>query len=157
MGMRTEKWFPIVVGTVAAMLYFLMFRGYAITDSVQNLLLAIVSIAAIAVGFLATAKSILISIDDKLIVQRLKRVGYYKILVDYLLGAVWWSFGLSILSTACILVDWKDPGGAWWNRLLLAAWIFVLTTAMLACGRVIYIFGKLLRTEDPPTGGGSIS
>ena len=151
MGKQLERWYPLGVGAAAATLYYFFFRGCQVTDAVQNLLLAIVTIAAIAVGFLATAKSILISIDDKLIVQRLKRVGYYKILVGYLLNAVWWAFGLSIFSAACLLIDWKDAAGASWNRLVLAAWVLVVTTTLLACVRVIYIFGKILSTEDPPT------
>jgi hypothetical protein len=155
MNKHIERWYPLAAGLAVAAVYYFFYRSWTITDAVLNLLLAIVSIAAIAVGFLATAKSILISIDDKLIIQRLKRVGYYKILIGYLLSAVWWSLGLSVFSALCLLIDWKDAAGAWWNRPVLALWVCVLVTSLLACARVIYIFGKILSAEDPTTTTGS--
>ena len=146
MGAIIERWYPRVIGFLFALTYLIFFRDWQIPDSAQNLLLAIVSISAISVGFLATTKSILISIDQKRIIEQLRRVGYYQILVNYIMGAVRWSFALSILSAICLLMDWKQMTP--WNQVVLAVWLFVLATALLSCYRVIHIFGKLLRVED---------
>jgi hypothetical protein len=146
LGAKAERWYPHVVGLGVAVGYLLFLRDCRIPDSAQNLFSSVVSISAIAVGFLATAKSILISIDKKPIIEQLRRVGYYPVLVDYLMAAVWWSFVLSFLSAVCLLLDWKSV--TFWNRAVLTAWLFVLVTAALMCYRVIHIFGKLLRVED---------
>jgi hypothetical protein len=107
-----------------------------------------VSLSAIAVGFLATAKAILFSIDQRQIVSQLRSLGHYDKLVDYLLAAIHWSFGLAVASALCFVVDLKQPAS--WHRYALAGWIFVLATSGFACYRVIHIFGKLLRSPDAP-------
>jgi len=123
-------------------------RGWPpVSRSVKDLLVATVSVSAIAVGFLGTAKSILISMGNRKIVKQLKDAGYYGQVIDYLMAAINLAFALAIGSAAALLLDigllpphcYVVVFGLW---LLLAAW------TAFTCYRVIRVFAKILRAEQ---------
>jgi len=139
-----EQWYPLLGGvTITAVLFYVVSDFPVTAEAAPSLFSAIVSISAITVGFLATAKSILVSIDDKPIIANLKRLGMYDRLITYLLSAIYWSFALAVVSSVCFIVDLKNP--VWWHPWLLFLWLFVLVTAGFTCFRVIHLFGKILR------------
>jgi hypothetical protein len=108
------------------------------------LLQAVINVAAIAVGFLATAKGILISVHERSIIKRLKEAEQFLPLVNYFIEAVFWCMGLCLIS-ACLLVA-TFPGSTVWTRILMVAWIGFLGGAGTACFRVIYLFSAILRS-----------
>lgn len=141
---RSYHWLGGVGVTV--LLFFLVPVFPVPADSAPSLFSAVVSLSAIAVGFLATAKSILFTIDKKRIISQLKTAGKFNTLVDYLMMAVHWSFGLAVATSLCFVIDLKNP--ATWHRYVFAGWFFVLSTAALAYYRVVHIFAKILRLSD---------
>ena len=144
MSEAIERRYPLVIGIVFGIGFFIFFPLFPVSaEAAPSLFSATVSAAAIAVGFLATAKSILLSIDSKPIIANLKAIGKYNTLIDYLMAAVTWSFSLAAISVFCFLPDLKIP--AEWHRWLFAVWIFVIFTAGCSCFRVIQVFGKILR------------
>lgn len=149
MPLLFERSFPILGGLLIAAAYLAtpLARNYQLPESVSALMAAIVSIGGISVGFLATAKSILISIDDKEIVKRLKATGYYKRIVGYLRAAIFWSFLLTIYSAAALLVDLKSVN-PWtiYRAAGFAGWLFLAATATLSYFRVASIYYSVLNT-----------
>ena len=149
MKLRLERTYPILIGLAGGSAFFALAPKFPVAaDAAPSLFSAIISIAAIAVGFLATAKSILLSIDSRPIIAKLRAAGYYDTLIDYLMGAAFWSLTLAGASIVCFLADLKSEE-LWWHRWMFAFWIFTMFTAGATCHRVVHIFGKILRTKSP--------
>jgi len=145
MKLRFEKSYPLIGGAAVGGIYAAVSRLGCPPASAKDLLAAMVTVSAISVGFLATAKAILISLDDRPIIRELKETGHYKHVVTYLLRAVHVSFALAVLSAIGLLFDWKQP--KWWYGWLFAIWVGFAVVTALACYRVITIFGKVLRSR----------
>lgn len=146
-----ERCYPVLLGIIAAAIYLSVpqARNYRMPESLAALMAAVVSIGGISVGFLATAKSILVTIDDKAIIQKLKKAGYYKRIVKYLLAGIKWSFLLTLWSAAALLVDLKGTmAWTWLHAAGFAVWVFLAVTATLSYYRIINIFYAILNTLD---------
>jgi hypothetical protein len=143
-----ERRYPLVGGGIVAFGYLLMYKRFDFVsrDALPNLFTAMVSVSAIAVGFLATAQSILFSLENKRVTQFLKDAGAFKSLVDYMMEAIHLSFVLAALSAFALLVDAKAH--RWWCPFGFAIWLFILSFAGLAYYRVVSIFANILRSPD---------
>jgi hypothetical protein len=109
----------------------------------------VVSVGGISLGFLMTAKSILISVDDRPIVQRIKEAKLYKRIIGYMKSAIFWSFALTILSAIALVFDFKNH--ATWDRAHVwgtALWLAVATAAVLSYIRVSRIWYTILDHID---------
>jgi hypothetical protein len=149
--MTFERWYPLGGGLVAGLSVFLFRESLYLPETLKELFPVVISISAIAVGFLATAKSILLSIEDRPVIRHLKELGGYDDLVRYLLTAVNWSLIASLVSSIFLLfLHEKDT---WWYRDGFAGWAFVTVAAMLMCYRVLRLFAKILMTgsKSPDT------
>ncbi|HEY1659952.1 MAG TPA: hypothetical protein VGG14_16485 [Candidatus Sulfotelmatobacter sp.] len=143
-----ERNYPRVGSVVVAAGYLLIHGNFDFIsrDALTNLFTAMVSVAAIAVGFLATAQSILFSLESKRVTQFLKDAGSFKALVDYMMEAIHLSFALAAISAFALLIDPKAH--RWWYPFGFAAWLFVLSYAGLGYYRVVSIFAAILRSPD---------
>lgn len=155
MILALERFYPIVCGIIAAAAYMLIpaARDYRMPESISALMAAVVSVGGISVGFLATAKSILVSIDDREIIKKLKQSGYYRRIVGYLRAAIRWSFWLTLWSAAALVVDLKGQPNQpieWtiWHAAGFGVWVLLAVTATLAYYRVISIFYAVMATLD---------
>lgn len=146
MGKIIEKWYPFTVGGMVAALYLWLGWYKDMPPNLKELLAAVISVSAIAVGFMATAKSILFSIEKKRAVRMLKEAGEFSTLIDYLMASVNWSFLLGLLSVVGLVLDFSKM--AWWRPCLAAMWLLLFVTAGVACYRVIHVLSKILRAND---------
>ncbi len=141
-----EGWGPWVVSIIAAVTAYVWAESDPLPSTLGNLLNATVGVSAIAVGFLATAKSILLSMSDKWVVKQLKKVGYYQRLMGYFMTAIRWSFVLAIFSALGLLLDFqKDPQP---RPFLFALWILALAGTGACSYRVIHFFARIVRAAD---------
>jgi hypothetical protein len=148
-----ERSYPVVGSVVVAATYLKLHGefGFVSRDALANLFTAIVSVSAIAVGFLAAAQSILFSLESKRVTQFLKDAGAFNSLVDYMMQAIHVSFTLAAISAFALLVDVRT--GRWWHPYGFAIWLFFLCFAALAYYRVVSIrvvsiFTRILRLPD---------
>ena len=153
MGLIYERWYPSFWGIVSGLIYYFSppLSGYVIPETASNLLAAVVSAGGIAVGFLATAKSILISIDEKPIIQRMKDAGIYRRVLGYMREGIKCSFILTIFSAAALIVSFKDlKADTWttWHRLGVALWIGFAVAAVLSYVRIAKIWYTVLDKID---------
>jgi|ERR1700722_5793451 len=148
MSARVERSYPIWGGCITAGLYLILSGRFAFVSrgALPNLFTAVVSVSAIAVGFLATAESILFSLENKRVTKFLKDADGFKSLVDYLMNAIHLSFALAALSSLALLLE--PRAGLWWYRYAFATWLFILTAAALSYYRVVNIFARILRLPD---------
>jgi len=142
----TEKWFPYVIGFATIFIYLVFLPKYKSPTTPKELLPTIVSLSSITTGFLATALAILFTIPpNHRGVRLLITGGAYNDLIDYLTGAITWSFVLAIISVIGLLIDFKVE--QIWYPFVFSLWLFVLTTAACSCYRVIYLFAKILKAD----------
>ncbi|MHB9108550.1 MAG: hypothetical protein ACYDCO_15950 [Armatimonadota bacterium] len=143
---RDERVYPYIVGAVIAVGSFLIlqfaFHERQFPETFKDLLGAAVNVSAISIGFLATAKSIVFSMEDRRIIRILKEANLYNVFIGYFMSAIHWSFLLSILSAAILLLGVKEPTIL--NRFIIAGWAFTAITMGLLCYRVIFFFSRVL-------------
>jgi len=142
-----ERWYPPFGGVVLAAAYFMLRNRLQLPpDTLTGLFTAVVSVSAIAVGFLATAQSILFSIEEKRAIRFLKDAGKFGTLISYMMAAVNLSFLLAAASAVGLLVKWKVE--AKWHIYGFTVWVLLLVTATLSYYRVVSIFSAILRSTD---------
>lgn len=149
-----ERMYPFIGGIAAAAvyLYFPALRKHIFPDTIPNLLTAIVSVGGIAVGFLAAAKAILISVDDRPIIKRMKEAKVYSRVMGYLRAAIRWSFLLALVSAAALVIDYRGiTSWDWPYAIGTAFWLFLATGAILSYYRVSRIWYTLMSVLDSPT------
>lgn len=151
-AMRTfERWYPGVgAGVVAAVYWFTpSLSTHVLPDTLPSLLAAIVSIGGIAVGFMATIKAILISVDDRPIVQRMKEAGIYRRVLSFLRSGIRWSFLLTLVSAAALVVEYRGVQN--WSPYYAAGtslWLFLATGSVLSYVRVSSVWTSMLQHMD---------
>ena len=122
MGALIEKHYPWLLGLITAVVCArLIFRMWALPPGTKDLFTATLNVAAIAVGFLFTAKSILISIDNRWIIQRGKESGAYQMLIAYMLSATYWWLITAVLSGIGLAIL---PAGLKEAQKVVAIWCF---------------------------------
>jgi hypothetical protein len=151
-----EKHFPVCLGLIVSGIALLIMGSQGKVLNIGNILSETINVSAITIGFLATTKSILFSIGNRRVIRELKDAELYNTIVDYLVSAIKWSFGLALLSAMYRLfaiphimtsVDiLRDLRGNV-NILISCFWLFVAVTMLGSCYRVIDIFTKLLKTN----------
>lgn len=103
---------------------------------------ATVTITAIGMGFLLTANSFLVAVDNRWIIRRAKEAGAYKLLIRYLVSATRWCLCAAVISAIGLLFDpiWNLP----WYRYALSVWALIAAGTVVAIGRVLLVFSEIL-------------
>ena len=147
MGARFDKFeagVEKIFGLLGAICFWAAFayyyRDHKVPATFGALASATVDVSAIAVGFIATAKSILIGAPDQWIVKKLREVGKFAPVMKYCMSAIWWCFASTVASGCCVYFDVGANDKAW-----VGAWFFVTGGAVFSCIRAIRIFGSVLR------------
>jgi len=135
-----ERRFDLIGALIIAGLFAFLFQDKQVPATFGTLIDASVNISAIAVGFLLTAKTILLGANDQKIVQRLKELGVFSRLMDYFIAAIWWCFLSTLASAGLIFFDSAAARTGW-----AAAWMFIAGGAVFSCLRAIRIFNSVLR------------
>lgn len=146
---RIEAWWPHVVAGIAALVTFvllLIYRDWKPPEASKEVLAAVINVSAIAVGFLAASKSILLSMENGITARRLKALNQWHPLVRYLLDAAKVSFYLAAFSTILLVVDLKQD--SWPRVCLITVWAFLVVAATGLCYRVIHLFGITLTAHS---------
>lgn len=144
-SLQFERKWPIAFGFIVSVLFYILLPQYKAPDTAKDLLTAAISIGAIAVGFLATMKAVLFTIDKKTIIAQLKESSLYGCIVDYLLSGIkWWSM-LSIFSAFELVADLQSHPKIY--HVLAAAWVFIAFAAIGAYWRVVQVFTRILRAD----------
>ena len=146
MTLAFEKKYPLVLATLCAGIYYFAHLRLHLAAPSRDLMGVVVSVSAITIGFLATAKAILFTIQDRTVIKYFKDSNRYTILVDYLMGAIYWSFFCAGLSTVALLFDLGALN--WWTcRIGMTVWVFFVVLATFSYLRVLRIFGLVLRSQ----------
>jgi hypothetical protein len=138
-----ERSYPWVGGAVVAAVYLIWFRDHAVPEHISDLFSAVTTIAAISVGLFATAKAMVIQMEDERpIIKKLKDAQHYDLFLRYITLAINTSFAAAVLSAAYLLIDFAERDR--WHYVALACWLGTVTLAGLTYFRVVRVLSVVL-------------
>lgn len=139
-----EKGLEQVFGLLGAIFAVFIYWRYDLfrtqPSGFTSLLEASVNVSAIAVGFLAAAKAILLSAGDQQVIKALRAADQLKRLMRYFIAAIWWCLITTVLSAILLVVDLAIA-----PRWVLGIWMFLTGGSVAACVRVIWIYNSTLK------------
>ena len=142
MGLLIEKAWPYLAGAVFSLGWY-FFLGARFPTHVDNLMLATGTTSAVIVGFLATAKAIVLGLTNTPTFRALKDTGYSTILFRYFFEAILLGMLLLIFSIAGFFLpdNGSQPQAPLW---FAATWMFLGTCSVFGYLRVVRVLFKLV-------------
>jgi hypothetical protein len=144
MNRKLERWYPPLCGVASAAACF-VWAPQKLPNGFSALLSSTIDVCAITVGFMGTIWTILLSIEERPIMQRLKEAKRRSDLITFFASAVKWTFALGVWCAFSMLVMYDLSRLEY--RVSLALGAFILTTAAFSCFRVIRIFGAIMHFD----------
>lgn len=138
MNRKLERSYPYVAAAAAACGYY--FGEFAFPKG-QDVLSATITIGAIFTGFLATSKSLAISIDTPAMTE-LRQTKFFDLLVQYLREAIHVSLLLGAFGILGFFYDSTNPP-RWYG----VTWITLLVSTFLTFFRVTNAFLELIQAR----------
>jgi hypothetical protein len=140
MSRKLEKYYPYVLGVVAGTAFFVFNWQVPSLDVLSDS----ITIGSIFTGFLATAKSLAISVDSAAL-QTLRKTKYYNLLIDYFRSAIYSSLLVIIFSLiGYFLISPPQTKLPLWFSCF---WAFCLTTSVGTFLRVTSILMNLIKAR----------
>lgn len=136
MSLLLEKIYPYFGGAISAALWW--YLGLDLPSPPELVLSSSLTLGAILTGFLATSKTILISLRGTEVMESLKESTYIDELVSYIAQAVWLSFAFSVLAIVGLFMS--SP-----THVFSIVWIFFAIASGLAFIRVTNVILKIIK------------
>ncbi|MCG6411117.1 hypothetical protein K6U17_18075 [Vibrio fluvialis] len=136
MHLYVEKAYPYVMAIAASSAWYICDGKFPIGNDVLS---ASLTIGAILTGFLATAKTLLMTLDTP-VMNRIRDTSYASDLASYLGAAIWLCFGFCVLA---MVGYFCDTASKWYG----VAWMLVAISASLAFVRVTSIMLKIIKHQ----------
>lgn len=141
-----EWWYPRIGGIFFASTYVAAFRSSPVPESMHDVFTGVLTVTSITLGFLITAASTLLTIQDSnWLVKRGREAGAYRLLVEYIVSAARWNFSCAVLSAIAISADLKHPVGFY--PYAFSGWLGSAAVAALSVIRVFSILAVIMRTN----------
>lgn len=138
-ALKLEQWWPYAAAGILLLLWWLYF-GEPFPKNVDGLMAASGTVSVVLVGFLGTAKAIVLSISSSEVFRRLKDSGYNQILFRYLFEALAAGVALLIISLLGFFLPDSQP-----QRWFMFLWIFSCSLTIFLYIRTTAILFKLVR------------
>lgn len=132
-----ENYYPYLLAIISACIWYGTDIEFAKSDA---LLSATLSVSGILIGFLATCKAILISMNSP-IIARLKQTGYIQDLVSYFAQAIWLNIAFCLVNVIGFFGD--NIKTTWYPYV----WILCAVCAAMAFVRVTEIMLKVFKNS----------
>ena len=133
-----ERSSPYAGAVAAAAGYY--YGGFSFPKG-QDILSASITIGAIFTGFLATSKSLIISIDTPAMTE-LRKTRFFDLMMQYLREALYASLLLGSFGIAGFFYDHQSPP-RWYG----VVWIFLIISTFLTFIRVTNAFLELIQSR----------
>ena len=144
--LQIERWGPLIFGAFVAIAWLLA-NGQIDGYIAKELLGALLSSAAIAAGFLATALSILLPMAGTQVGQQLRKSGYLPDLYKYLRRAIFSCLGLAVASILGFFWVADKVGPPQWLSTVI---IFMSAYAAAALARIAEVLMNLFERAHEP-------
>lgn len=140
-----ERYYPYALGVAAAFLLW-HFKITPTTAKFDGMLTSAISVSAILLGFLGTAKAMLLGFRSTKFSWMKKRPAVWQLLLSYLKQALYTNLIVCLGSLLLLAVTLSDLPP---NLLpyLVPAWVLAFTVAVITFYRVVAVFFALLQSE----------
>ena len=145
MSERIERLYPFVSGVSLSILYFFIEPYCPYFGDMDLVFFLSLLIGAISLGYLVNVQSIFLVINDKKIVNQLKDIGKYGLVLKYLNSSFIHILLLFVFSAALLLIDISNSDDMF--RILLSFWIFLAICSFLYFFRILIILNKILKSN----------
>src|SRR5690625_3350444 len=105
----------------------------------------VINVASISVGFMASSYSLLLAMEEREIIKKLKAAGRYGVLLQYLNTAIKSGFLVAILAAVAMFLDPDNVPREF--RYFVPLWLGVVGFTLSASYRIISLIASLL---SPP-------
>lgn len=149
MKLSTEKSYPYWVSIIPVVIFLIIiYEGIDISKNVLSLLSSIISVFSIAIGFLATVMTIMLSLTNSRVIIQLNKIGLYSTVNKYLIHAIIWCFIAVMAAVLALFVESFLDGRQYFY--LLAVIVYSSSVAALACIRIFRVFKRILEHLENP-------
>jgi hypothetical protein len=151
-GRTRERIYPWIIGLVAGVISWFFVPQAIYVRAAENLVDPMIMVGAMAIGFLMTVATMLISLERRTVIQELRGIGAYDILLGYIKSSIYAWIAVAISS---IFVAVIDPVaiipliGCSWLRAALPIWTTLATFGFFTSHRVVRVMFALLRHSQP--------
>lgn len=139
---------PYVIGVLVTGTWWFGL-GHTFPDDPAGLLSASGTIASVLVGFLATAKAIIMSISTSPTYAHIRSLGYGDQLMNYIRSAIYAGLIFLVLATLGFFIDWKEAAPSEMERIGVnayrAGWVLTGSAGLALYVRVISLIFKVLK------------
>lgn len=136
-SIKVEKAYPYVTAVILSLLWF--FSDLSFPNG-KEILSASLTIGAILVGFLATSKALMMTIDTP-VMNRIRSTSYVGIFASYMGHAIWLCFSFCILAMVGFFVD---TASKWFGT----AWVLIAIASACAFIRVTVVMLKIIKHQS---------
>jgi len=149
----TERSYPYVFATAVGLLSF-VWDGWSILTAQQSAktLDNIFTVSAVALGFWGTAATLLLAVEEKSFVRKLKKGPHFRLLVGYIFSAITWQAVVMGMTLAIVAFSKSIIQNAYVHRLIAACWIAGLTAGVLTTFRGYYCLATVLKAASSESG-----
>lgn len=137
----TERIGPYLLAIILTTVWYYRLHQ-TFPNPASALLGAAVTAAAVLVGFLATAKAMVLTMASSDVFKSLKIHGYTDLLFDYMAEALWGAITLLIFSTAGFFLENNQFSLPKWFTIF---WVFLSILSISLFVRITNLLFKLLR------------
>ncbi|PFC01840.1 hypothetical protein [Bacillus thuringiensis] len=141
MRRKIECMYPILLGSIGGLITFQFQFNLASIKNLLPILGATVTISAIIIGFLATMVSILISLTNSNVMQRLKNAKANETLSWYIKEAIIIGF---ILAIYCLVLHMFEKYDEYGSKLMLSFYVGLLIYFVSTAYRIFHIILNIL-------------
>ena len=141
-GLLVERHCALAAAVIATALCWWQWGWLPFPYSWKELLGAVFAASAASAGFLFTAASILISMEQRPVIRWGRETGAYSLFASYLTRGVWWCLGTALVTLMMFLPDFTKQ--SWWHRSAFCVWLAAAAGAAVAIVRVLLILSVIL-------------
>jgi len=138
-----ERASPYLAGLIAGFVGYCWLGQNDPPETSAQVYSASVELGGVLVGFVMTAKSILLALGDRQYIQEMKRNGALGTLLFYMFDAAIGALVLVLLSVVLLTADCKHPDE--WRRFAIALWLATGTFSWMAILRLVWLFFRTLK------------
>lgn len=145
----TERAYPYVFAVAVGLVSFFWDGWSVLTERHSAKILDdIFTVSAVAVGFWGTAATLLLAVEEKSIVRKLKKGQHFRLLVGYVFVAVTWQAIVMATSLAGAAFSDSIIQRTLLHRLFASCWLAALVTGVFTTIRAYYCLSTVLKAAS---------
>ena len=146
MRLWTERSYPYVLGVLIALANFAG-NWWSVLSARQSgkILDDVFAMSGVGLGFWSTAATLLLAVEQKPLVRKLKKGPHFRVMVGYVFAAITWLAVLLTLTLVGVFLGEEIRSASYASRFFTFIWLLALVVAVSATFRAYHILSKVLK------------